>query len=343
MALLVACHEEVPLGAWEPAVSSDGFGGAATATSAGTLTGAGADAGATTLTSTSTSTNGAPGTGGAAGESGNPGLPACLAPGVPGALNRAGAGFDPTELTTQWNWPSPVASMEWDLMVEREIVRTPMGAPVPTTGYYWAHQFSFEGGIDGFLGIQAEGGYNDEQPNSSVDWTKMAVFWLSGPPTEAELGDIAFPDARIGTVTAAGVFYWTIHARFDWQVCRAYHFRFGPESTETTDGSIWYGAWIEDTTAGVETFLGRMRLPVGSGQLSAFSLSRTMHIDFVANPTSCDIPAHASALFGMPRANAGEVVPESDMHRFDAPLSCPISRFTEFPGAVRHEVGVPPE
>ena len=344
VALLVACHEEVPLGAWKPQVTSaSGLGGtgpgSSTVTSAGTLTGAGAGGG----TSTSTSTDGG-GTGSAAGATGDPGLPACLAAGVPGPLNTAGPGVPyPTEMATEWTWPAPVASMEWDLMVEREIVRQPPDAERPSTGYYWAHQFYFEEGVTGFLGIQAEGGYSEKELElgETYEWTKMAVFWLSGPPLDAELGDIPFPDARILPDEAAGVNYWTIHAKFDWQVCHTYHFRIGPHATDP-DGSTWYGAWIEDKDTGVGTFLGRMRLPAGSGQLSV-SRSRSMHIDFVpADELTCDIPAHASALFGTPRANDGAVLPVLYQDNF-AERGCPSSRYTRFDAAVRHEMGVPAE
>ncbi len=281
--------------------------------------------------------------GGAAGAgTGNTGtieLPSCLQQGSPGPLNSAGEVFGATETATDWNWPSPVTSMQWDLMVEREIVRDPPGSPA-TGGYYWAHQFSLLEGAAGFLGIQAEGVYQADPPTSELQITKMAAFWLAGPPLAAELGDIAYPDARVAPTTAAGVSYLTIHARFDWKACRVYRFRLGPHSTEN-DGSVWYGAWIEDTETSVDTFLGRMLLPADSGTFSPFSISRTMPIEF-GEPMSCDVPPEGSAVFGTPSTIEGDIRASVAAHRFRQPLACASSRFTEFQGAVRHELGLRP-
>jgi hypothetical protein len=318
---LPACREEVPLGAWEfqPAPGSGG----------GTGTGSGGGTG--------TGTEGGPGQGGDTGtSSGDAGLPACREFKAPGPLNEPGIVFGATETATDWTWPAPMTSMQWDLMVEREIERASATAP-PTSGYYWAHQFSFLEGIVGWLGIQAEGGYQIDP--TEIEFTKIAVFWLSGPPLAAELGDIAYPEARVAPQTAAGVNYMTIHARFDWQACRTYRFRLSPAGVET-DGTTWYGAWIEDVDSGEEILLGRMLLPADSGPLAPYSMSRTLAIEF-GEPTSCSVPAYGSALFGKPRAGEDGVQALLETNRFDIPLRCPSSRFTEFDTAVRHELGVP--
>ena len=314
-ASLGGCREEVPLGAWDSqqpeAVGSGGNGASTVLTN--------------TVSSADTSTTG----GGAA-------LPSCLAAATPGAFNAAGSGLGATEMASDWTWPAPVASMQWDLMVEREIER-PSPEAGPTSGYYYAYQFSFLEGASGFLGIQAEGGYQLEPPDSPVEFTKIAVFWLSGPPLAAELGDIAYPDARVAPETVAGVSYLTIHARFDWQVCHTYRFRVAPHSSDA-DG-IWYGAWIEDTQSGVETFLGRMLLPADAGPLAPFSVSRSLPIEFGAQ--TCDVPAPSSVLFGRPHTLEGDVQAELERNRFVDP-GCPSSRFTDFVGAVRHELGAGP-
>ena len=314
---LLACHEEVPLGGW-PGLD-------------GTVTN-GAGGVAATVDTTSATASVATMTTGAAGDTGNPpGLPACLATGTPGLVNDPGPDTKATETATDWTWPTAMTSLEWELMVEREIVRPTSSSP-PTSGYYYAHQFSFQGGNPGVLGIQAEGGY-DEEPGQRFVFTKIATFWLSA--LDAELGEISGPDARIGTDTAAGIEYLTIHARFEWEACRTYRFRFAPHSTEA-DGSTWYGAWIVDVDAGDETFLGRMLLPATAGQLSPLTISRTMGIDF---GNGCEI-AHGSVLYGTPTADDGALMPLGN-NRFAALLGCPSSRFTTFEGAMRHELGVP--
>jgi hypothetical protein len=266
-----------------------------------------------------------------------------LAEGVPGDFNPRGATNGATETATDWTWPSPVTSMEWDLMVEREISPAPAPGVNPTSGYYWAHQFRFLEGVVGFLGIQANGGYQEDPPDSDIFWEKIAVFWLSGPAVAGELGDIPAPDARVAPATAAGVDYLTIHARFNWQICHNYHFRLAPAPKDGDQGT-WYGAWIDDTTAGIETYLGRMELPADSGPLSAFSTYRSIQIEFIDNPR-CDVPQHASALFGTPVANDGTISPMLGTDRFGDPLMCSTSRFSDFPdfpSARRHENAVGP-
>ncbi len=262
-------------------------------------------------------------------------MPSCLAAGVAGEVNVPGQELEVTETATDWTWPAPVAAMQWDVMVERELVR-PTDSPA-TSGYYYAYQFSFLEGVAGFFGIQDQGVYQTDPPSSPVEITKMAVFWLSGPPLEAELGDIEYPDARVAPTTVSGVSYLTIHARFDWQTCRVYRFRIGPDE-EAEDGSIWYSASIEDQDLGVKTVLGRMRLPADIGPLSPFSVSRSIPIDY-SGLDSCSEAEPAAVVFGIPKAEQPSLSPARGANRFDEPLGCGGSRFTHFPGAVRHELG----
>lgn len=318
-----ACRDEVALGAWN-AVGVAGAGGGSTAPDAGAGT-AGEGAGA--------------GTAGAAGQGEDGGFPACLESIPPGPSSLVGASVGATETATDWAWPAPVSSLKWDLMVEREVERASPTSP-PTSGYYYAHQFSFLEGVVGFFGLQAEGGYQQDPPSSPVDFTKMAVFWLSGPPLAGELGDIAYPDARVAPATVAGVSFLTIHARFEWQACRVYRLRVRPQATEA-DGSTWYGAFIEDTSTGVDTFLGRILLPADIGLISPFSVTRTVPIDF-GDAASCQAQAPASAIFGAPTTDDGSVEAVLSANRFAEPLRCTSSRFTELAGAVRHELGLSP-
>jgi len=328
--LSIACREEVPLGAWDLASDTTGQAGATS-----------------TVATTTTSTVGTTGTGGGAGAASDggevpPPLPACLEAGTPGPLNAPGVVIGATETATDWTWPEPVDAVQFDLRVEREIARDPN--TIATVGYYYAYQFSLLEGAAGFLGIQEDGIFTlnpDDPPAEQMTRvTKMAVFWLSGSPLAAELGDITGDDARIADITASGIDYVTIHAVFDWEVCRTYRLRVGPESTES-DGSIWYGAWIEDVDAESETFLGRMHLPADSGQFSPFSISRTYPIEYV-EPGSCDLPAEGSVLYGAPHSIDGEVRATVGTNRFAPPVGCSSSRFTEFEGAVRHELRTSP-
>lgn len=324
---MMACHEEVSLGAWiSPAESAATTGAGAT----GTISTAGV---------TSSGTGGSAGAPSTDGSAAPPGLPGCLAAGEPGPFNLPGTSLGATETATEWTWPGLHSSLEFDLMVEREILKDPT-ATAATRGYYWAHQFYFDKGATGWFGIQAEGVYQIDAPDPAAtrEVTKMAVFWLSGPPLEAELGDIDYPDARIADIAASGVNYTTIHAKFDWQPCRVYRFRIDQESVDA-DGNVWYGAWIEDLEAVNETFLGRMLLPEDAGAFTSFSVSKTLPIEF-REPDTCMVP-QASALYGIPHTVGGGNYAAVGKNAFNQDqLACQSSRFTQFPGAVRHEQGV---
>jgi hypothetical protein len=225
--------------------------------------------------------------------------------------------------------------MEWEVMVEREIdLASPL---VPADGYYFAQQFTFAEGVTGIMGMQVNGGYQVELGDTPL-MTKMLVFWLSGPPRSAELGDIPAPDARVLPISATGANWLTIHAKYDWQVCHIYRFRFGPESV-ATDGSVWYGAWVLDKTTNIETFIGRMLLAGDIGRLLPYSISKVSPIS-PRSVDSCSGSPQMSVVYGIPSGNNRSVFSTSHASRFADPSRCPTSRFTEFEGAVRHELGV---
>lgn len=260
-------------------------------------------------------------------------VPACqenLGVGVESTLSASVA---VTETSTDWSLPEPTTGMEWTLTIERDVPTT-----VPqTVGYYWHNQFSFVPGIAGRIGVQAHGYYDPGTTPGAAEYTSMAVFWLSGPPLAAELGDIPAPDARVAAEQAVGLSWQTIHAKFDWQVCHTYRFKVDIESTEP-DGTMWYGAWITDETEGNVTFLGRMLMPSDSGMLSTLSSSRTSPIRFAAS--SCDQLYQTSALFGAPTSATGQRAERVADHFFQ-PFGCRKSLIADYDGAVRHQLSVP--
>jgi len=262
-------------------------------------------------------------------------LPACGAVGNPGELNSPGLDVAGTETWTDWNWGTPRESVTWDLMIEQDVPpRLPGTSPIG--GYYWHQQFSFAQGVAGRFGLQTEGIYQSDPPDSLADFTKIAVLWLSGPPLDGELGTIPYPDARVAPTAGAGTNWLTIHARFDWEECNVYRFKFGPDEVDD-DGNVWYAARIDNMTTGDETLLGRMLLPPDVGALSPYSASRTSPFDF--GVASCDELAPVSAIFGPPRFEDESDFATATMNRF-SDEACSGSRFTLFEQAVRHEAGV---
>lgn len=321
-----ACQSEVSLGHWErvalpSAVSTGGRGDAGSAPTITQPSSNTPDAGASLDASTE------PALGADAGISSL----ACLENLGVGQLSPVNSEVRVTETATDWSLTEPVSEMEWTLTIEQD---------VPTAneeiGYYWHNQFSFVPGIAGRFGLQTRGLYQ-ETPTDPGVFTKIIVFWLSGPPLQTELGDIKFPNARNFDMSAAGLRWGTIHAKFDWQECHTYRFRVGIESTES-DGTMWYGAWITDETTAEVTFLGRMLLPPEAGLLSSFSSSRTLPIYFA--PQTCSDLKHVSAVFGAP--TSGTQRSSFVANHFMPPAGCARSIIGNFGPLIRHELGAPP-
>jgi hypothetical protein len=306
----LGCDESVSLGSW-------GTSGGATNT-AGSASGG---------------TSGA-GRGGAGGDGAGAGGTSsmCFRAGEPGPLNLAGGEAGITLTYSDWSWPAPLDSMEWDFQLENDLERD---------GYFWAHQFQFTASAGGFVGLQYRGGYQAEPPTGRVEIENMAVFWISSAPLRAELGDIVYPDGRTHLSFENGSDWWTINVIYEWQVCRVYRLRVGRQATEP-NGQIWYGTWVRDTVTNVETFIGRILVPAAWGQLSTESSMWSNRIGHTP-VTSCSVPEPASAVFGTPTGNQGTVTPLlPPENRFALPLRCASSRFTKFPDAVRHELGIAP-
>jgi hypothetical protein len=312
----LACQDEFPLGSWDRTADAGGIPSNAGESPTGGTSALG-------------------GTGGTAGTGVITPLPSptCGERGIPGPLNYPGTlspgNVGTTNLYTDWSWPTPVDSLEWDLVLETDPV---------TDGYYWAHQFSFVNGLTGFFGLQAHGGYQTTL-TAKIDAVKMAVFWIGGGQLGAELGDIPYPDARTLVVNARGADWQTIHAKFAWTACHVYHLKIAKNGSDDY-GNIWYGAWIDDRTTGASTFIGRIAVPLEWGQLSRLSTTITTRIDNIGQLiTLCNQPEPASAIFGTPSANDGTILP-THINRFVMPPRCPSSRFTELPEGVRHEIGL---
>lgn len=255
-------------------------------------------------------------------------LPECGATGEEGLVNQAGVGTGVTITYTDWIWTGPFDSLEWELRVEV--------AP-PNDGYLWAHEFSLANGNTGLITMQANGGYQAEPPAGPTVIANIVQFWISGPPMRAELGDIPAPDARTSIETQVGLEWWTINARYEFETCRTYRFSVAREETEPAGGR-WYAGRILDTETDTETLIGRILVPEVWGRFAPPIRSWTNRIGWTPAMT-CDVPEAAAAIFGVPTANGGSVVPTSRSNRFAMPPLCPSSRITNFPNAVRQEVG----
>jgi hypothetical protein len=314
---LAACTDEVPLGSWH-------LGSSAGVPSTGGQSGSGGTGG----------TGGTGELGGSGGMStGEGGAPeqGCAIPGSPGPRNLPGALAGTTTTNTDWIWPAPSDSLEWEMVIEKENVQD---------GYFFAQQFGFTAAVGGFFGVQVNGGYRALPPDGPVETTDMLLFWIGGPPERAELGDIPAPDSRSTIETSRGLLWLNIHAKYDLRTCVSYRLRVGRESIDQITRDVWYGAWILDMETDIETFVGRILVPVEWGRLNILTTQWTSGIDYPRGAVPCDQAEPASVFFRTPTANGGMVRPTSHTNRWDDPARCATSRFTELPGGIRHELGI---
>jgi hypothetical protein len=309
---LGACSEQVPLGSWarRPGGTVGGDGG---------IAGGGGSSGASAAN------------GGESGAAGGGNVFACRAAGNPQQINPGGDDVGVTIPYTDWRWPTPLDSLEWDLTVE---------VLPEEDGYLWSHEFDFEGKAGGLIGLQARGGYQLEPPLGRVEIADMVTIWISASMLGAELGDVAYPNARAAIIESTSGEWMTIHVKYEVEVCRTYHFRVAIESTDAS-GNLWYGTWVEDTASGLETYLGRIQVPADWGRIAGTSSNWTNRIGHDRLLTCAD-PEPVSAFFAEPSGNAGSVRPGPPGNRFAGPELCPGSRFTEFSNGIRQEVGLAP-
>jgi hypothetical protein len=338
--LLLGCSEDVSLGSWgkvsQPSASSPGAAGTASETPSPAMSvpvGPGpVSAPAPQVSETPPAPSATVSALGSAGLE----LPLCNMPAAPGGLtlpvpdNMWG-----TQISTDWNLPRAASELEWDLVIEKDSPARDEVTQVPFSGYYWKQEFNFDSSAAVIVGFQSEGVYKDVPSAADKEYTKMAVFWISGSNIEAKLGDIKEPNAR-AVEQQADKLYMTIHVKFDWQLCHVYHFRFAPQLVEA---AIWYGVWIDDRTTGETVFLGRMRLPEEAGMIRPSVTSTTQAIRH--NPPRCALIEPVSAFFGVPTMNAGDSALDPRT-RAITPLGCARSRWTTLTSAVRHEVGIVP-
>ena len=80
--------------------------------------------------------------------------------------------------------------------------------------------------------------------------------------------------------------------------------------------------------------------PLMIGAIAPFGSLRTIPIEF-PGVESCDQQSQGSVIFGAPSDDSGRAQATLVANRFVDPR-CSGSRFTVFPRAVRHELGVQP-
>jgi peptidoglycan hydrolase-like protein with peptidoglycan-binding domain len=217
----------------------------------------------------------------------------------------------PSGTFSNWNWPSSgFYNMDQRLTV--------LGHSA-TGRYFWSHEFYFERGTTGYLGLQ-----NRSAPNL----TKIALFsiWDAN----------AARGPRCGTFGGEGTGYTCRIDPYTWVTGRTYRLRVWAVGRDS--GGQWWGAWVQDTVSGVDSYIGSIRVPGAWGNLTNFSVSWTEN--FGAKPATCAGLPWAKAQFTFPTANNGSVRLASHSHRIDPTGTCPAySRILHVPGADVQEMG----
>jgi hypothetical protein len=283
------------------------------------------------VSSSSTGAGATVGAGGTAGAGGDGAHDACHPAGDPQPFNLPGE-VGATRPYTYWYWPSiELTSLEWALNVDFD---------PPNDGYFWSHHFGFSETtsttLAGFVGIQQHGTFTADPPDGNTEIIKMALFSIEGA-LDAEAG-LPSPDGTVHP-TFDGAPGFSVHIRYSWVPCRTYVFRMFHIEDEP-DGNRWYGALIRDTATGDETMIGRILVPAELGPLGASSIFASQRFGF-NQLVACEVQEHASAVFEHPTGNGGMVKPDNKANKFEDPPHCPNARFTELPGAIRQEMGVP--
>jgi hypothetical protein len=218
---------------------------------------------------------------------------------------------------TFWHWPAAAegaGSLDWDLTVLRD--------PGPTT-YFWAHQWSFQGGDVGYFGLQA----HDLRDDGSLG--RLAVFsvWSA-------IGCADNPGCHAGL---EGAPFWTCRLAYEWVAGRAYRLRVA------RDGRGWWRATVSD--GGAETVVGSIRVPRRWGGLDLHTRGSAVWTEFYGanvpgGVTTCDDIPHSRVRFGVPAADGGLAPAGRGSRLGDG--DCDNSRVQDqaADGAL-HEMGIP--
>jgi len=234
---------------------------------------------------------------------------AAVAPAVPAYA------VAPNGTYSNWTWPATTTGY-YNFDQRLTVLGHSSG-----THYFWAHQMHFVDGDGGYLGLQV-GSF----PNN----TKIALFSLWSA-TAAE-------GANCGPFVEGTPGYTCRLDPYTWVTGREYRLRVWSVGADAL--GEWWGAWVQDTVTGVDSFVGKIRVPVSWSGLYPWSVSWTEY--FGVRPRTCAKLPWARARFGFPTADAGTVQFASHTHLIGSG-DCPSnSQITEVPGADIQQMGRPP-
>ncbi|MCX6972068.1 MAG: DUF3472 domain-containing protein [Verrucomicrobia bacterium] len=152
----------------------------------------------------------------------------------------------PTGTFTDWNWPAVPSnpdgrpgyrSFEHRVTVEIE--------PQENVGYFWSHQFAFNDGEAGYLGLQTLGRHPDGGERKVAIFSIWNALGASGPGIAQKFG-------------GEGEGYQTL-IPYDWKAVRKYRLRVF-KSGGPRNGTGWT-ATVRDETTGIVDVIGTITVP----------------------------------------------------------------------------------
>jgi hypothetical protein len=158
--------------------------------------------------------------------------------------------------------------------------RLTISTHTPDADLFWAHQFGFAGGGVGYIGLQLAPG------------KKFARFSM-WDATAATGGPNCHPFGGEGTG------YTCELPSYAWVTGRAYRLRVWALEQEGT--SQWWGGWIQDTVTGIDTYLGKIRMPHQRQLVTGVSWTEYYGPDLA----TCDATPRSRVWWDFPTANNG--------------------------------------
>lgn len=198
-----------------------------------------------------------------------------------------------------YGWPTPLPAY-WDNnhigFYNFDIFLTIDVSPGVEGYYFWAHQFHFNQGNGGYIGLQTNGSIQSQQVG------KMAIFSI-WDALGAEPGAGASSEQFTGEGEG-----WSCRIPYEWEEGRTYRLRIWelccahePWKDE------WWAAWIMDTSTNQETFIGKIKVPAFWQWLDENSVA---WVEYYGQVNGCDYIPYANACFKQPSADDGSFIPE---------------------------------
>ncbi len=232
------------------------------------------------------------------------------------ATNIAATLVQPTGTYTDWYFPAVASgykNLEWDLTVNRD----------PSPGhYFYSTQFWFnkdDGSVD------PAGGYFGLQTRGSNPQGKIAIFSI-WDATDSNGPEVSIPFGGEGEGRSVRITY-------PWVAGRTYHLRIAPINA---DGQ-WWGAWIKDTTTGVQSFVGQIKPAMARTQLHGTPVSFSEN--YVVTANTCSALEFSDASFANVAMNDRTVVSSRHRNHLADPVNCFGSYAVDAINGARQQMG----